>query len=162
MLTQLKHLDCPILAHLFFGEGIFGDDVVVAAVKGKKPVIVVMLNGGAVAIDWLKTPGNSDAILEAFYPGKIGAGAIADILFGAYNPSGKLPYTIMPASFVNEVNFLDMSMTAGKGRTYRFYKGHASTFEKAINESVFLKPCGKDDLDFMLWDSFSELRKQHL
>jgi len=96
---------------------------VVAAVKGKKPVIVVMLNGGAVAIDWLKTPGNSDAILEAFYPGKIGAGAIADILFGAYNPSGKLPYTIMPASFVNEVNFLDMSMTAGKGRTYRFYKG---------------------------------------
>jgi len=96
---------------------------VVAAMKGKKPVIVVMINGGAVALDWLKTPSNTDAILEAFYPGKLGSEAIADALFGVFSPGGKMPYTVMPASYVKEVDFLNMSMTAGTGRTYRFYTG---------------------------------------
>jgi hypothetical protein len=48
--------------------------------------------------------------------GKLGASAIADALFGDYNPGGKLPYTIYPASFAAESDFLDMSMSAGVGR----------------------------------------------
>lgn len=96
---------------------------IVAAVKGSKPVIVVMFNGGAVALDWLKEPGNTNAILEGFYPGKLGAEAIADALFGVFSPGGKLPYSVMPAGYVKEVDFLNMSMSAGMGRTYRFYKG---------------------------------------
>merc|ERR1712224_627931 len=96
---------------------------VVEAAKGKKPVIVVLFNGGAVALDWLKETSNTDAIIEAFYPGKLGSEAIADALFGVFSPGGKLPYTIMPADYVKEVDFLNKSMTAGKGRTYRYYTG---------------------------------------
>jgi len=96
---------------------------VVELARGKKPVIVVLINGGAVALDWLKASGNVDGILEAFYPGKLGAEAIADALFGVYSPGGKMPYSIMPANFTETVDFLNVSMTAGMGRTYRFYKG---------------------------------------
>jgi len=96
---------------------------VVKAAKDKKPVIVVLINGGPIAIDWLKPEDQTDAILEAFYPGKLGAAAITDAIFGAFSPSGKMPYTVFPASYSQEVDFLDMSMTAGTGRTYRFYEG---------------------------------------
>ena len=94
---------------------------VVDAVGGKVPVILVVLNGGAIALDWCKIPGNTDAIIEAFYPGKLGSEAISDAIFGAFSPGGKLPYTIMPEAYVDETDFLNMSMTAGPGRTYRYY-----------------------------------------
>jgi len=97
--------------------------MVVSAVRAQKPLIVVMLNGGAVTLDWLKLPGNTDAIIEAFYPGKRGSEAIADALFGNFSPGGKLAYSVMPENYVKEVDFLNMSMTAGTGRTYRFYTG---------------------------------------
>ena len=56
-----------------------------------KPLIVVLFNGRPLAIPWLKD--NADALLEAWLPGTEGGNAVADILFGAYNPSGKLPVT---------------------------------------------------------------------
>jgi hypothetical protein len=53
---------------------------------------------------------------------------MADVIFGAYNPSGRLPYTIYPGSFVNETSAIDRHMRPNKtsgnpGRTYRFYTG---------------------------------------
>ena len=56
-----------------------------------KPVVLVLLNGGALAINWENE--NIPAILEAWYPGQAAGQAIADILFGDYNPSGRLPVT---------------------------------------------------------------------
>jgi len=56
------------------------------------PIIVVLVNGGPVAIDWEKE--TLDTILELWYPGELGGVAIADVLFGDYNPSGRLPVTI--------------------------------------------------------------------
>lgn len=56
-----------------------------------KPVVLVLMNGRPLAIDWADD--NIDAILEAWYPGTMGGHAIADVLFGDYNPSGKLPVT---------------------------------------------------------------------
>ncbi len=53
------------------------------------PIVAVMINGRPMTVGWLKD--NVDAILEAWYPGVEGGNAIADILFGDYNPSGKLP-----------------------------------------------------------------------
>mmetsp|Transcript_54586 Transcript_54586/g.130224 ORF Transcript_54586/g.130224 Transcript_54586/m.130224 type:complete len:930 (+) Transcript_54586:138-2927(+) len=96
---------------------------VVEAVNNVKPVVVVLINGGALGVDWLKEAGNSHAVIEAFYPGRYGADAIVGAIFGEYSPGGKLPYSVMPANYVKEVDFLNMSMNAGTGRTYRFYEG---------------------------------------
>ncbi|MGO9231410.1 MAG: beta-glucosidase family protein [Bryobacteraceae bacterium] len=66
-------------------------DALVGAVAAANPnTIVVMENGGAQVMPWLNSVG---AVLEAWYPGQNGAQAIADILFGDVNPSGKLPLT---------------------------------------------------------------------
>ncbi len=82
-----------------------------------KPVVLVLMNGSAVAIPWEKE--NLDAIVEAWYPGQQGGNAIADVLFGDHNPSGRLPVT-----FYNSTEelppFRDYSM---QNRTYRYYKG---------------------------------------
>ena len=70
-------------------------DALVAAVAAANPhTVVVMENGGAQVMPWL---GSVSAVLEAWFPGQKGAQAIANILFGAVNPSGKLPITF-PAS----------------------------------------------------------------
>jgi beta-glucosidase len=56
-----------------------------------KPVVLVLLNGSALAINWEDK--NIPAILEAWYPGQAGGNAIADVIFGDYNPGGRLPLT---------------------------------------------------------------------
>ncbi|MBV9268906.1 MAG: glycoside hydrolase family 3 C-terminal domain-containing protein [Acidobacteriaceae bacterium] len=66
-------------------------DELVSAVAGANPhTIVVLENGGPVVMPWL---GQVSAVLEAWFPGQRGGEAIADILFGGVNPSGKLPLT---------------------------------------------------------------------
>ena len=80
------------------------------------PTAVVLVHGGALAIDSLKL--SADAILDAHYPGEAtGAAAVADCLYGRFSPAGKLTYSVMPATFVNNSNFTDMSMTSPPGRT---------------------------------------------
>lgn len=56
-----------------------------------KPVVVVLINGRPLAVNWAQD--NVGAILEAWYPGSQGGTAIADVLFGDYNPSSKLTVT---------------------------------------------------------------------
>ncbi|MGA3178269.1 MAG: glycoside hydrolase family 3 C-terminal domain-containing protein [Candidatus Acidiferrum sp.] len=74
-------------------------DALVAGVAAANPhTIVVLENGGAQTMPWL---GSVSAVLEAWYPGQRGGEAIANILFGSVNPSGKLPITF-PAS-VNDL-----------------------------------------------------------
>jgi beta-glucosidase len=82
-----------------------------------KPVVVVMLNGSAVAIQNAKD--HVPAIVEAWYPGQAGGTAIADVLFGDYNPAGRLPVTFYK-SVAQLPDFSDYSM---KGRTYRYFEG---------------------------------------
>lgn len=56
-----------------------------------KPVVLVLMNGRAITINWADR--NCQSIIEAWFPGKYGSEAIADIVFGDYNPGGKLPVT---------------------------------------------------------------------
>jgi beta-glucosidase len=82
-----------------------------------KPVVVVLLNGSALAVNWAND--NVPAIVETWYPGQEGGTAIADVLFGDYNPGGRLPVTFYKS--VDQLPpFTEYSM---QGRTYRYFKG---------------------------------------
>jgi beta-D-xylosidase 4 len=85
-----------------------------------KPTVVVLVHGGAIAIEEIIA--SPASILDTFYAGFKGSQAIAEVLFGDYNPSGKLPVTVYPKDFVNAVDFGSMSMTEGDGRSYRYYQ----------------------------------------
>ena len=88
-----------------------------AVVATGKPVVLVLLNGSALSINWADA--NVPAILEAWYPGQAAGTAIADVLFGDYNPAGRLPVTFYKS--VNDLPpFDDYDM---EGRTYRFFDG---------------------------------------
>ncbi|MBL7814325.1 MAG: beta-glucosidase BglX [Saprospiraceae bacterium] len=66
-------------------------DLILELVKTGKPVVVVLLNGRPLAIP--EVADKATAIVEAWFPGTEGGNAVADVLFGDYNPSGKLPMT---------------------------------------------------------------------
>lgn len=86
--------------------------------KTGKPVVFVNCSGSAIAFGSLEN--QYDALLQAWYPGQGGAQALADVLFGDYNPSGKLPVTFY-ASNNDLPDFLDYSM---ENRTYRYFRGN--------------------------------------
>lgn len=98
------------------------EELVRAIVATGTPTVVVLINGGQLAIEWIKD--NVPAIVEAFYPGELGGDAVADVLLGAYNPAGRLPYTVYPADFVRR-SFFNMNLRTDGGITYMFYEGQA-------------------------------------
>ncbi len=93
------------------------EDLVEAMSKTGKPLVVVLMNGSALAVNWAAAHAN--AILDAWYGGEEGGTAIAETLSGRNNPAGRLPVTFykgieqLPA-------FEDYSM---KNRTYRYFTG---------------------------------------
>src|SRR5437764_10005995 len=93
------------------------EEVLLGAMKSTgKPLIVVLMNGSALAVNWANDHAN--AILEAWYPGEEGGTAIAQTLAGANNPSGRLPVTFYKG--VEQLpEFEDYAM---KNRTYRYFK----------------------------------------
>ncbi|MDC1179644.1 glycoside hydrolase family 3 C-terminal domain-containing protein [Flavobacteriaceae bacterium] len=86
------------------------------------PVILVLMAGSSIALSGLEK--ELEAVLMAWYPGQRGGNAITSVLFGDYNPGGKLPVTFY-SSTSELADFKDYNMQAGKGFTYRYYKGEA-------------------------------------
>ncbi len=81
-----------------------------------KPVVLVLLNGSALSVNYASE--NMDAILTAGYPGQEGGNAVADVLFGDYNPAGRLPVTYYKS--VDQLPaFENYDM---EGRTYRYFR----------------------------------------
>jgi beta-glucosidase len=93
------------------------EDLVQAVAASGKPLVVVLMNGSALGVNWEKAHAN--AILEGWYSGEEGGAAIAETLSGKNNPAGRLPVT-----FYKDIHqlphFEDYSM---KGRTYRYFEG---------------------------------------
>jgi beta-glucosidase len=93
------------------------EDLMRAVVATGTPTVLVLLNGSAVAINWADA--HIPAIVETWYPGQAAGIAIADVLFGDYNPAGRLPVTFYK-SLDQMPPFEDYSM---KERTYRYFTG---------------------------------------
>ena len=92
--------------------------VLAALEKLGKPVIFVVCAGSTLALS--QEAELTDAILNVWYAGQMGGTAVADVLFGDYNPAGRLPLTFY-ASSDQLPDFEDYDMS--KGRTYRYFKG---------------------------------------
>jgi len=99
------HLELPLVQRKF----------IKALHKTGKPVILTLLNGSCIGLNWEKE--NLAAIVEAFYPGEYGGAALADVIYGDVNPSGKLPITFYKDTS-DLSNIKDYSM---KERTYRYF-----------------------------------------
>lgn len=92
-------------------------DLIRRVVATGKPVVLVLLSGSAIAIPWAAN--NVPAIVEAWYPGQAAGTAIADVLFGDYNPAGRLPVTVY-RSVDDLPSFEEYAMSS---RTYRYFTG---------------------------------------
>jgi beta-glucosidase len=84
-----------------------------------KPVVFVMMTGSALAATWESE--NIPAIINAWYGGQSAGTAVADVLFGDYDPAGRLPVTFYKSD-ADLPNFSEYDMS---GRTYRYFKGDA-------------------------------------
>jgi beta-glucosidase len=93
------------------------EDLVEAVAATGKPLAVVLINGSALAVNWIDQHAN--AIVEAWYPGEEGGAAVAETLSGKNNPAGRLPVTFYKG--VDQLpNFEDYGMA---NRTYRYFTG---------------------------------------
>jgi len=107
------------------------EDLLKAIHKTGKPIVLILTSGSALSVNYAKE--NIPAIIQAWYPGEEGGVATADIIFGDYNPSGKLPITFYKS--VDQLPpFEDYNM---EGRTYRYFKdaplypfGHGLSYTK--------------------------------
>lgn len=108
-----------------------------AVVKVGKPVILCLMTGSAMDLQFADQ--HVDGILQTWYPGARGGKAVADLLFGRYSPSGKLPITFYK-DLEGLPEFTDYSI---KGRTYRYLEkeplypfGYGLTYSKVIVKSA--------------------------
>ena len=93
------------------------EELLEAVAATGKPVVVVLTNGSALAVNWASKQAN--AILDSWYAGEEGGAAIAETLSGKNNPAGRLPVTFYTG--VDQLPpFADYAM---KGRTYRYFEG---------------------------------------
>ncbi|PKA61544.1 putative beta-D-xylosidase 2 [Apostasia shenzhenica] len=98
------------------------------AQEAKGPVVLVILSAGGIDISFAKGNPNVGAIVWAGYPGAEGGRAITDVIFGRYNPGGRLPITWYSADYIENLPMTSMKLRPDDevgfpGRTYKFYNG---------------------------------------
>lgn len=101
-------------ADIYLPEG--QDEYMQAITSLNKKTAVVLINGSAIAINWMKE--NIPAIVEAWYAGQEAGNGIADVLFGDYNPAGRLPFTFYKSN--DDLPPFD-DYEVSKGRTYMYF-----------------------------------------
>ncbi|KAK1299665.1 putative beta-D-xylosidase 6 [Acorus calamus] len=95
--------------------------------ESRRPIVLVLMGGGPIDVSFAKHDPKIASILWVGYPGEAGGRAVAEVIFGEFNPGGRLPVTWYPESFT-KIPMNDMNMRADPsrgypGRTYRFYTG---------------------------------------
>ncbi|KAL5855335.1 hypothetical protein ACOSQ3_005176 [Xanthoceras sorbifolium] len=111
----------------------------------KRSVILVVMSAGPIDVSFVKNNTKIGGILWVGYPGQAGGDAIAQVIFGDYNPAGRSPFTWYLQEYVDQVPMTDMRMRANTtdnfpGRTYRFYSGKSLyEFGHGLSYSSFSK-----------------------
>ncbi len=104
-----------------------------------KHVIFVNCSGSCIALE--PETKTCDAIVQAWYPGQEGGTAVADVLFGDYNPGGKLPVTF----YKNSKQLPDYEDYSMKGRTYRYFDDALFPFGYGLSYTTFeVSPVNSD------------------
>jgi len=119
------------------------EDLIKAVTETGKPTVVVLINGSAVTMNnWVHTV---PTVVEAWYAGEEGGNAIADVLFGDYNPGGKLPITF--PQFVGQVPLYYNPKPTGRGYNYTdmsgkplFPFGHGLSYTKFEYSNLQISP----------------------
>ena len=94
------------------------EDLIKAVHATKKPLVVTLMSGSALSVNWAAE--NANSILQAWYSGEEGGAAVAETLAGVNNPAGRLPVTFYKS--VDQLpDFTDYSMA---NRTYRYFTGN--------------------------------------
>jgi beta-glucosidase len=127
--------------------------LVQAVESAGKPVIVVLVNGAPIASEW--TVENTEAILEAWEPGMYGGQAVAEVIFGDYNPSGRLPVTIPRSAGHLQTFYNHKPSITHRGKFYRsertalFEFGHGLSYTEFRYSDLKMKNTlsRTDDLD---------------
>ena len=97
--------------------------LVSAVANVSKNVVIVLMNGGPISLG-TEVYGNDNigGVLEVFYPGALGGTAVANVMFGHYNPAGRMPYTVYRYFSSKDIpDPTDYNMNTAPGRTYRYY-----------------------------------------
>ncbi len=114
----------------------------------RSPVHVVIMSGSSLDLTYIRHSANFASLIWAGYSGQAGGLAIANVIFGQYNPGGRLPITFYPASYVNAVSMTDMQMRpspTNPGRTYKFYTGQAVyEFGSGLSYTTFVYSWSND------------------
>jgi beta-D-xylosidase 4 len=94
----------------------------------RSPLHVVIMSGGGLDLSYIRDSNQCESLLWMGYGGQAAGFALTNVMFGQYNPGGRLPVTYYPASYVDAVGEADMQMRpspTNPGRTYKFYTGQA-------------------------------------
>ncbi|KAJ0011446.1 hypothetical protein Pint_33822 [Pistacia integerrima] len=108
-------------------------------------LILVIMSAGPIDVSFAKNNSKIGGILWVGYPGQAGGEAIAQVIFGDYNPAGRSPFTWYLQDYVDQVPMTDMRMRANAtanfpGRTYRFFSGKSIYgFGRGLSYSSFSK-----------------------
>ena len=92
-------------------------DLLKALKRTGRPLVVVNMSGSVMSFEWESR--NADAILQAWYGGQAGGDAIVDVLFGEYNPAGRMPLT----TYKSDADLPPFESYSMENRTYRYFKG---------------------------------------
>ncbi len=123
------------------------EEMIKALFATGKKIVLVLTGGSALSVNWEKE--NMETMIDAWYPGEEGGTALADILFGDYNPAGRLPVTFYK-SVKDLPAFEDYNM---KGRTYRYFEkeplypfGYGLSYSSFKYDTIFVdkNELGKD------------------
>ena len=117
-------------------------DLVKAIYETGTPIVVVLLNGRPMTINWINK--YVPAVVEAWFPGKWGGDAVADVLFGDYNPGGKLPVTFpktigqLPLDFPHKPGSHSGDVSSVDGVLYPF--GHGLSYTEFSYSNLVITP----------------------
>ncbi|CAF2552210.1 unnamed protein product [Rotaria sp. Silwood2] len=114
----------------------------------RSPIHVVIMSGSGLDLTYIRDSSQFGSLIWMGYAGQSGGLAISNVIFGQYNPGGRLPITMYPASYVDDVSMFDMQMrpsSTNPGRTYKFYTGKAVyEFGSGLSYTTFLYSWSND------------------